>query len=150
MELREIMLVLHIASAGVWLGANVIQVVVPGLAARQGVEVVAGWYRVAGQLAKRLYMPASILILITGIVMVLQDDSFSFGSLFVTIGFGMIVIGALLGIFVFDPGSEAVAVAVESGDRSRIKAATARIAKFGAVDTLLLLFTMTAMVLRWA
>jgi hypothetical protein len=150
MELRDIMLVIHIASAGVWLGANIIQAVVPGLAARQGVEVVAGWYRVAGQLSKRLYMPASILILVTGIVMVLQDDSFGFGSLFVTIGFGMIVIGALLGIFVFDPGSEAVAEAVESGDQSRIKAATARIATFGTVDTLLLLFTMTAMVLRWS
>jgi hypothetical protein len=150
MELRDIMLVIHIASAGVWLGANVIQAVVPGLATRHGLEVVAGWYRVAGQLSKKLYMPASILILVTGIVMVLQDDSFGFGSLFVTIGFGMIVIGALLGIFVFDPGSEAVAEAVESGDRSRIKAATARIATFGTVDTLLLLFTMTAMVLRWS
>jgi hypothetical protein len=149
MEVPDIILVLHIASAGVWLGANVIQAVVPGLAAPQGVEVVAGWYRVAGQLSKRLYMPASILILITGIVMVLQDDSFSFGSLFVTIGFGMIVIGALLGIFVFGPGSEAVAEAVESGDQARIKATTARMATFGVVDTLLLLFTMTAMVLRW-
>ncbi len=149
MDLRDVMLVIHIAGAGTWLGANMIQVVVPGLAARQGAEVAAGWYRVAGQLSKRLYMPASILILITGIVMVLQDDSLSFGTLFVTIGFGMIVLGALLGIFIFDPGSEAVAEAVESGDQSRMKAATARIATFGTVDTLLLLFTMTAMVLRW-
>lgn len=149
MDLRDVMLVIHIAGAGTWLGANMIQAVVPGLAARQGAEVAAGWYRVAGQLSKRLYMPASILILITGIVMVLQDDSLSFGSLFVTFGFGMIVLGALLGIFIFAPGSEAVAVAVESGDQSRIKAATARIATFGTVDTLLLLFTMTVMVLRW-
>ncbi len=149
MELRDVMLVVHIAGAGTWLGANMIQAVVPGLAARQGAEVAAGWYRVAGQLSKRLYMPASILILITGIVLVLQDASLSFGSLFVTIGFGMIVIGALLGIFIFAPGSEAVAVAVESGDQSRIKAAAARIATFGTVDTLLVLFTMTAMVLRW-
>ncbi|MFB3050579.1 MAG: hypothetical protein ACE1Z0_01180 [Acidimicrobiia bacterium] len=149
MDLRDVLLVIHIAGAGTWLGANMIQAVVPGLAARQGAEVAAGWYRVAGHLSKRLYMPASILILITGIVLVLEDASLSFGSLFVTIGFGMIVIGALLGIFIFDPGSEVVAVAVESGDQSRIKATTARIATFGTVDTLLVLFTMTAMVLRW-
>ena len=105
MDLRDVMLVIHIAGAGTWLGANMIQVVVPGLAARQGAEVAAGWYRVAGQLSKSLYMPASILILITGILMVLQDDSPSFGPLFVTIGFGMIFLGPLLGIIIFDPGS---------------------------------------------
>jgi Predicted integral membrane protein (DUF2269) len=148
MELHEVMLVLHIAAAGTWLGANIIQAVVPGLAARQGAEVVAGWYRVAGQLSKRLYMPAGILILITGIVMVLQHD-ISFGSRFVTIGFGMIVVGTLLGIFIFEPGSEVAAEAVESGDRSRIKAATSRMTAFGTADTLLVLFTMTVMVLRW-
>ncbi len=150
MELHEIMLVLHIAGAGVWLGTNILQAVVPGLAARQGVEVAAGWYRVTGEFGKRVYMPASILVLVTGIVMVLQDDSYSFGSLFVTIGFVMIVIGVLLGIFIFTPGSEASAKAVESGDQTQIKSATARIAAFGTVDTLLLLFTMTVMVLRWA
>ncbi|MCZ6736457.1 MAG: hypothetical protein O7B77_00600, partial [Actinobacteria bacterium] len=80
MELRDVMLVIHIAGAGTWLGANMIQAVVPGLAARQGAEVAAGWYRVAGDLSKRLYMPASILILITGIVLVLEDASLSFGS----------------------------------------------------------------------
>ena len=149
MDLRDVMLVIHIAGAGTWFGANVVQAVVPGLAARQGVEAAAGWYRVAGQLSKRLYMPASILILITGTVMVLQDVSLSFGSLLVTVGFGMIVIGALLGIFIFEPGSKAAAEALESGDQSRIKAATTRIAAFGTVDTLLLLFTMTVMVLRW-
>lgn len=150
MELRDIMLVLHIVAAGTWLGANVLQAMVPGMAAKQSVEAAAGWFRVAGQLSKRLYMPAAILILITGIVMVLQDDSYAFENLFVVVGFGMIVLGAVLGIFVFDPGSKAAAEAVESGDESRIKATSSRLATFGAIDTLLLLFTITAMVLRWS
>lgn len=149
MQLRDIMLVLHIGAAGIWLGANVLQAIVPGLAARQGTEAVAGWYRVAGSFTRRLYVPVAIVILTTGVVMVLLDDSYSFGSLFVTVGLGMVVVGALLGMFVFEPGSEAAATAVESGDQSRIKAASARITTFGTIDTLLLLFTMTAMVLRW-
>jgi hypothetical protein len=66
----------------------------------------------------------------------------------VTIGFGMIVVGALLGIFVFGPGGDAAADAVESGDQSAIRAAVARITRWGLIDTLLLLFTITAMVLR--
>jgi hypothetical protein len=143
------MLVLHIAGAGVWLGANVMQLVVPGMAARQSTEAVVGWYRVASSLSKKLYTPVAIVVLTTGVVMVLLDDSFSFGSLFVTIGFGMVVIGALFGMFIFDPTSEAAASAVETGDLGKVRAASSRIATFGTIDTLLLLFTMTAMVLRW-
>ena len=148
MDLRDIMLVLHIAAAGTWLGANMVQAVVPTMAAKQGVEAVAGWYRVAGQLGTKFYTPVAILILITGSVLVLQDERYGFGSLFVTIGYGMIIIGGLFGKFVFEPGSERAAQAMESGDQTRIKSAVARLATFGTVDTLLVLFTITAMVLR--
>jgi hypothetical protein len=148
MELRDILLVLHIAGAGTWFGANIVQAVAPSMTAKQGPEVAAGWYRVAAKLSSRLYMPASILILATGIWIVLINDAYGFGTLFVTIGFGMILIGALLGIFVFERGSERAADAIESGDQGAAKAATGRIAAFGVLDTLLLLFTITAMVLR--
>jgi hypothetical protein len=148
MDLRDVLIVFHIAAAGTWLGANVVQAVVPGLAARQSAETAAGWFRITGQLSKTLYIPAAILILLSGVWLVLLDDSFGFGSIFVTIGFAMVVIGALLGSFVFGPGSERAAEAIESADESRIKSAVGRLARFGMVDTLLLLLTITAMVLR--
>jgi hypothetical protein len=148
MELRDVLLILHIAGAGTWLGANIVQAMAPSLSAKQGPAAQAGWYRVAAKLSSRLYMPASILILATGIWMVLLVDAYGFGTLFVTIGFGMIVIGAILGILVFDRGSERAAHAIETGDQNAIKAATGRIAAFGVLDTVLLLFTITAMVLR--
>jgi hypothetical protein len=148
MELRDVLLILHIAGAGTWLGANVVQAMAPSLAGKQGPAAQAGWYRVAAKLSSRLYMPAAILILATGIWMVLLEDAYGFGTLFVTIGFGMIVIGALLGIFVFDRGSQQAASAIEAGDQSAIKSATGRVAAFGVLDTVLLLFTITAMVLR--
>ena len=145
---RDVLLVLHIAGAGTWLGANVVQAVVPPMAARRSAEVLAGWYRITSSLAKRLYVPAAILILITGVLMVLDSEAYGFGSLFVTIGFGMIVVGALLGQFVFGPGGDAAADAVESGDGVAIRSTVARLTRFGIIDTLLLLFTITAMVLR--
>lgn len=148
MELRDILLVFHIAAAGVWLGANVMQAIVPSMAARQSPQAVAGWYRVAGRLSARLYMPVGILIVITGIWMVLDSEVYSFGSVFVSIGFGMIIVGVILGKLVFEPGSERAAQAVESGDEGAVKAAAGRIAAFGTVDTLLFLFTIFAMVLR--
>lgn len=139
---------IHIAAAGAWFGANVMQAVVPTMAAKQSVETAAGWYRIAGQLSKRYYTPAAIILLLTGVAMVINNDTYGFGTLFVTIGFGMIVIGALIGIFVLDPGATVAADVIESGDPGEIKAAVARMARFGTIDTLLLLFTITAMVLR--
>src|SRR5262245_19551303 len=118
MELRDALLILHIAGAGTWLGANLVQAMAPSLAARQGPAAQAAWYRVAAKLSSRLYMPAAILILVTGIFLVLgSEDAYSFGSTFVAIGFTVIIIGALLGIFVFDRGSERAATAIEGGDQ---------------------------------
>ncbi|HEX6221908.1 MAG TPA: hypothetical protein VF115_12510 [Acidimicrobiia bacterium] len=148
MTYRDILLVLHIAGAGTWLGANVVQAVVPPVAARKSAEVLAGWYRITSALATRLYVPAAILILLTGVLMVLENDAYGFGSLFVTIGFGMIVVGALLGQFVFGPGGVAAAEAIESGEGTAIRTTVGRLTRYGLIDTLLLLFTITAMVLR--
>lgn len=148
MTYREILLVLHIVGAGTWLGANVVQAVVPPMAARAGEATLAGWYRITSVLARRLYVPAAILILITGVALVLENDAYSFGSLFVTIGFAMIIVGAILGMVVFGPGGDAAAEAVESGEREVIRKAVAHLTRWGLVDTLLLLFTITAMVLR--
>ena len=148
MDYGEVLLVIHIAAAGTWLGANVVQAVVPPLAAKEGQATLAGWYRLTSAMSTRLYIPAAVLILLTGVLMVLNSDAYGFGDIFVTIGFGMIVIGAVLGSRVFGPGGEQAAAAVESGDQGAIKQSVGRLTRFGLIDTLLLLFTITAMVLR--
>lgn len=149
MTLREVLLVLHIAGAGIWLGANVIQAIAPAMTARQGPAAAAGWFRVAAKLGNRLYVPNALLILVTGVFLVLQTEAYGFGSLFVTIGFAMIIVGALFGVFVFEPGSDRAADAIEAGDQPTIKRAVSRVATFGSIDTLLLLITIAAMVTRW-
>lgn len=148
MTYRDVLLVLHIAGAGTWLGANVVQALVPPIAARHSAAVLAGWYRITSAMATRLYVPAALLILLTGVLMVLDNEAYGFGTLFVTIGFGMIVVGALFGQFVFGPGGDAAAEAVESGDGGAIRSRVGRLTRYGVIDTILLLFTITAMVLR--
>jgi hypothetical protein len=148
LTLRDVLLVLHIAGAGTWLGANVVQAIVPPLAARTGAATLSSWYRVTAGLSTRLYMPAAILILVTGILMVLDSDVYGFGDVFVNIGFGMIVIGAVLGIVIFGPGGEKAAAALESGDEREIRTEVGKVTRWGVIDTVLFLFTITAMVLR--
>lgn len=149
MDFRDILLVLHIAGAGVWLGANVVQAVAPPLAASQGPEVLAGWYRITARLSSRLYMPAALTILITGVFLVLESEAYGFDSLFVGIGMGMIVVGAVLGVVVFAPVGRRAADEIESGGVRQARASVARLAGFGLLDTVLLLFTVIVMVLRW-
>jgi hypothetical protein len=103
---------------------------------------------VAGRLSGRLYMPVGIVVAATGIWMILIRETFDFSSVFVGIGFAVVIIGALLGKFVFEPGSERAAAAIESGDQTAIRSAASRIATFGAIDTLLVLLAITVMVLK--
>lgn len=148
MSYREILLALHIVGAGTWLGANVVQAVVPSMASHRSREVLAGWYRITSRLASRVYVPAALLILVTGVLMVIEIDAYGFGTLFVTFGLAMIVVGALLGQFVFGPGGDAAAAAIESGDDELISAKVSRLTRYGVLDTVLLVFTIAAMVAR--
>lgn len=148
MDFRDVLLVLHLVGVGTWLGANVIQAVLPPVAERSGSETLAWWYRTSSMLSGRLYMPAAILILLTGVLLVLQTDAYGFGTPFVTIGFAMVIVGAVLGMVVFAPGGREAASAIETSDRPGLQRAAGRLTRFGIMDTVLLLFTITAMVLR--
>jgi uncharacterized membrane protein len=149
LTLRDALLVIHIAGAGTWLGTNVVQAFIPPYAARSGNATLGWWYRTTAVMSSRLYIPAAILILVSGIFLVLQNDSYQFRSTFVVIGLGMIVVGAVLGMVIFAPSGEEAAAAAEADDESRLRRAAGRITRYGVVDTLLLLFTITVMVLRF-
>ncbi len=149
MTLSEILLLLHIAAAGTWLGANVVQAAVPALGRSESASFNAGWLRIAAKLGSRLYMPVALLLLASGVGLVLTSEgAYEFSDLFVSIGFTVIVIGAILGIVVFSPTGFKTAEAFESGDDATARAGTRRLAGFGALDTLLILFAILVMVLR--
>jgi hypothetical protein len=149
MTWRDALLFFHIVGAGTWLGANVVQMVAPSMAFAQGDQAAAGWMRIGGNLGKRLYMPAGIVVLLTGILLVIQSPVFGFADRFVTVGFAMIIFGNVLGPVVFTPGAEKTAQALEAGDRDMATALLGRIGRFGALDTILLLFTFWVMIIRW-
>ena len=150
MEFRDFLLFLHIAGAGSWLGANVVQMLVPRLALIDGDATAAGWMRITGDLSKRLYIPAGVTVLLTGVLLVLvSDGAFTFADRFVGVGFAVGIIGAILGPVVFAPGAEKAAQAIESGDKAETVATTSRLARWGAVDTALVLLAIAVMIMRW-
>lgn len=143
------LLVIHILAAGAWFGTNVVQIMVNPRVRTYPADIGSWWLRRTVAFGTRIYTPAAIVLLITGVVMVIDNDLFEFSSGFVTIGFTMIIIGAGLGILVFGPRGEAAAAAIESGDEPEVRRLTGSLAGFGALDTVLLVITIMAMTSKW-
>jgi hypothetical protein len=141
----DILLVIHIAAAGSWLGANLIQAIVPGVLGAES-SAAASWFRTTEKLSGRFYIPVGVTVLVTGILLVLNSDLYGFGSTFVTIGFVAVVIGAVLGSAVFGPKAVVAADAIDAGDMTLARKNRGTLSSFGMLDTLVLLFTIYAMV----
>lgn len=142
---RDILLVIHISAVGAWLGANILQALVPGMIGPESAAASA-WFRVTEKMSGRFYIPVGVTVLVSGVLLVLNSDVYGFGSVFVSIGFVAIVVGAVLGSVVFGPKSTAIADALDSGNvalANKLRMATGR---FGVLDTLILVFTIYAMV----
>lgn len=143
----DILLVIHIAAAGAWLGANLMQAIVPGLLGPV-TPAAASWFRTTEKLATRFYIPMSVTVLVTGVLLVLNSEAYGFGSVFVSIGFVAIVIGAVLGSTVFGPKSRAIADAIDAGETERAHKVRGTVGGFGILDTMVVLFTIYAMVAK--
>ncbi len=149
--MHDTYLIIHILAAGTWFGTNMVQVAVnPGINNKAPV-IAAEWHRTLERFAIRIYMPAAIVSLVTGLLLVLAVDetSFEMSDLFVSVGFLMIIVGAAMGMGFFIKKNRAAAAAYEAGDISRAADIEKKIASAGLLDTLLISLTIVAMVSKW-
>jgi uncharacterized membrane protein len=147
--MRNTLLVLHILGVATWFGANMVLAFAGPRAAHATAETRRWWAETQGSMARVLYNVAGILVLITGVGLVLDSDFVAFSDTFVTVGFLAVIIGAVLGMAVFGPGTRKLADAIEAGDETTEKSLNSRLAVFGAIDSLVLVFTIAAMVGKW-
>lgn len=148
-DMRNTLLVLHILGVATWFGANMVLAFASPRAAHASAETRLWWASTQGAMARVLYNVAGILVLITGVVLVLDSDFVSFADTFVTVGFIAVIVGAVLGMVVFGPGSRKVVDAIERGDEAEERSLNSRLAVFGAIDSLVLVFAIAAMVGKW-
>jgi hypothetical protein len=146
--LGALLLFIHIVAAGTWLGASMTRMVVTPAMQKTGGAPAAAWMRQTVRMGVLLYTPAAAVLLVTGSWMVIRENVFDFEQTFVVIGFVVVVVGALLGARVFGPGGRATADLHDAGETAAAGVAHKRLAVYGAVDTLLVLFTIWAMVKR--
>lgn len=143
--MTDVVLWLHIVAAGTWIGTNVVQALAPSLLAEGGPLVKATWARAVVGFGTRIYVPAAVLLLLTGVELV-RSLEYSYGDLFVILGIVTVLVGGALGGVVYGPSGRSLAQAVESGDGSEEKRLNTKLRSIGFLETVLVLFTAFAMV----
>jgi uncharacterized membrane protein len=146
--MRTVLLIIHILAAGAWIGASVTS---GFLSARFRSDNVVGaaFMRAFEAMGRLLFNVAGIVVLITGIWLVIVSDAWSFSDAFVSIGFLVVIVGALLGIFGFVRLARRGVAAHESANAVEIASVYARLRAFGTIDLVLLVVAVSAMVGKW-
>lgn len=144
---RNLLLLVHLASVAAWLGANLVQLVVAPRLRRVGTDEARAWSQTARFLGRRYYNVAGGVVGLSGVLLVLDGNWHWRG--FVLVGIATVVIGAVLGIAVFDGQLRREDQALGAGDRARATRAQHVITSVALLDTFLLLLTMLAMIDRW-
>lgn len=146
--MTSVLLYIHILAAGAWIGTSVVQAVTNDRMSRESDEVAVGWLKAVVRWGTVIYAPAAVLVLVSGIWMVaISNEVYRFESLFVVIGFGMVVIGVYFGNRIFGPLSlKAAGLRAKGEDAGPVYG---RLRIFGLIDMILLLVTVAAMVGRW-
>ena len=146
--MTSVLLYIHILAAGAWIGTNVVQAVTSDRMSKESDEVAVGWLNAVVRWGTVIYAPAAVLVLVTGIWMVaISNEVYRFESLFIVIGFGMVVLGLYFGNRIFGPLSlKAAGLRAQGEDAGPVYA---RLRTFGLIDMTLLLITVAAMVGRW-
>ena len=146
--MRDTLLTIHILGACIWLGANVVGFIVnPQINPAARVIASDHWHHTVVGFKRYLYMPAYLIVLITGVLLVTAVDGspYEMSDTFVMIGFLGIFVAVLSGIYFARQGRKVVA-AYDADDKRTAASIEQRIAGWSLVDTAVIVMTMGTMV----
>ncbi len=147
--MRDFLLIVHIVGAGAWVGANLTQAVVGASFRDADAASSAAWARATARMATALYYPAGAFILATGIALVVDSSVYTFADPFVSLGLLVVLYGFASGWLLFRPKALRVAERLDANDRAGAAPDERVIFIAGAIDTVIIIATITAMVLKW-
>lgn len=147
MDTRTLLLTLHIAAAGSWLGADLlVHALTPRL--ERDPSAAPTWARTQVWLHGSYYPIVAVVLLATGVLLVL-DGGWSWSSDFIWVGVGAIVLGAALGGGGLGSLSKRRVAALTAGDESTAIDASRKLQRLGVVVTLLPIVAILVMVDKW-
>ena len=163
--MRDLLLVLHIVGVATWLGANMVQLISTKRLVAQGGQVAAAWTGMTLLWGRILYMPAAILVLITGSWLVLDSEWAEFSHAFVSVehrtstvtdgsarfrvGIALAGSFAVLGMVVIAKIGQRSTAAFGAGDNTAGNAEINKLIPWAVLDTALIVLVIFAMVGKW-
>jgi len=144
------MLAIHIIGVALWLGSNIAMGVGSSRAEGASAETNAWWAETQGFLGRTVKNAAAVLVLVTGLVMVIDNkDEWKFSAPFVSVGFLAVIVGAVAGMAVFGPGCRKIAESFRNGDTTTATTTINKLGLVGAAESLVVVVTILFMVFKW-
>ena len=148
MSYYEILLFLHIAAVAVWLGSVFFLQMLVWRAGKagdgpllQGIASNSGW------MAQRIFIPASLVVLVVGILLTIEGP-WSFGDLWIVLGLAGYAFSFLVGILFMEPEGKRIASAMQGGDTGRASFHIGRINTVSRIELVVLYLVIAAMALK--
>jgi hypothetical protein len=114
MTLYEFLLFIHVAATVVWVGAGLCSLVLATGYDRDGDEpAIRRFLADQERLATRLFIPASLTVVIFGIALVIESDAWTFDYLWIVLGLVGFAATFVTGMFMIKPASERIGAAME-------------------------------------
>jgi uncharacterized membrane protein len=114
MTLYELLLFIHVSATVVWVGAGLCSLVLAIGYDRDGDEpAIRRFLSDQERLATRLFIPASLTVVISGIALVIESDAWSFEYLWIVFGLVGFAATFVTGLFMIKPASERIGAAME-------------------------------------
>jgi hypothetical protein len=148
--LYELLLLLHVLAAIIWVGAATTYFALELRTDLSGdLDREASHNDDASWLAPRLFIPASMATLLLGIVTAIEGD-WDFGSLWIVIGLTGFAVSFAVGIGYFEPEIKRLAAAIERGGAAdpEVRRRMANLKTVGRIELAVLYVVVAAMVAK--
>lgn len=96
-------------------------------------------------LGKVLFFPASIVTVVSGVVLVATEDWLAFGDLWILVGFGGIVVSPVIQMTIAERARERFTSLVEAGRSTGVLAGARALTLVNVIDLVVLLVVVWAM-----
>ena len=115
MTLYELLLFIHIGATVIWIGAGFLSLVLAiGYDKDSDEPALLRFMKDQERLALRLFVPASLVVVLMGIALVIESDAWSFDQLWIVLGLVGFAATFVTGVMIMKPGTEKLGAEMEA------------------------------------
>jgi len=150
--MRDTFLTFHILATCLWIGANVLGLLVNRQLNPKAQAIASDpWYLALVGAKRYLYPPLYLIILITGVLLItaVEESRFAFTDAFNVIGIVAVLIGAWLGMIYFERQGGKIGAAFAAGDMQTAASIKTKMTIGQIVDMVVVVVATVAMIGTW-